>query len=136
MVNLLGKSREKWRKLGYYVEGTESITSVGGMTRRNDLFGFCDLVALDLERSARAYSTPMVFLQVTSWANVSARKKKILNELTGKGQYAVPIRDIAHALLCQGNRVIIEGWRKGKNGRWESKEVEIYYGDLENGKGD
>ena len=119
-TNFLGLSRRKWRERGYYVEGTESIIRLGGMTRRKDLFGFADLVALAEDGS-------MVLLQVTSWKNVPARVRKILTETTGLGQHTVHISTLAGRLLTGGARIVVEGWRQpnGPGTRWKSREREI-----------
>ena len=69
MTNLTAKSRAKWRKKGYAVFGTETVTRYAGHVLRHDLFGFVDLVAVK--------AGSMVLLQVTSWGNVSARANKI-----------------------------------------------------------
>lgn len=126
-TNLLGLSRKKWRASGHYVEGTESIVRLpGGLTHRKDLFGFVDLVALPEHG-------PITFLQVTSWSNVSTRFRKILEKTTGKGQWEVPIRDIARRLLLAGHRIIVEGWKQ-KNGpgtKWIDREREVTLEDLE-----
>lgn len=112
--------RKKWRAMGYFVDSAESIIRLpGGITRRNDLFGFVDAVAVK-------EGEPLVFLQVTSWANVSARLRKIQREETGSGQWATPLRDLARAVIVSGAEVIIEGWRKSpKNGRYECKEIRL-----------
>lgn len=113
MANLTPFSRKKWRRRGYHVETTEFFHQVaGGLPRRRDLFGFADLVAIDLTSNQ-----PWVFVQVTSWGNVSARKRKIQEGTTGKGQWELPMRDIASAIIRRGDRVLIEGWKKDKAGK-------------------
>ncbi len=50
MADLKAKSRKHWRDLGYHVENGEYIMRVpGGIVRRQDTFGFADLVALPLD---------------------------------------------------------------------------------------
>lgn len=121
-TNLLSHSRKKWRALGYYVEGTESIIRLpGGITQRSDLFGFADLVAVPLVAPEFG---GWVYLQVTSRSNTSARLRKIQTGTTGKGQWEVPIRTIVQAILDHGDRVIVEGWDLHKN-RWRDQEREI-----------
>lgn len=131
-TNFLTYSRRKWRDRGYIVEGTESIIRLpGGVTRRSDLFGFADLVAvpdpyLDLDPA-------FVFLQVTSRAHLSTRLRKILSETTGKGQWERPMADLARAILENGDRVVIEGWDQpnGPGTTWRDKERELTLADLE-----
>jgi hypothetical protein len=73
-ANYMPHSRKLWRSQGYFVEGTEQVIRLpGGITRRNDLFGFADAVAIQP-------GLPWVFIQVTSWGNVSSRLKKIQEE--------------------------------------------------------
>ncbi len=127
MPNYLTQSRKKWRKLGYYVEGTESILRLpGGITTRKDLFGFVDLIAFSFHSSL-----PWIYLQVTGWTNVSTRFRKIQREQTGRGQWATDMRQIAALILERGDNILIEGWRLGKNGRYEEKTREVMLRDLE-----
>ncbi len=117
--NLQGLSRKKWRDQGYAVEAGEHITRMGKIVRRHDTFGFADLIAVK--------PGSIVFLQVTSWSNVSARVNKIAREAWGKGQWATPIRETAkHLMSCCGVRIVVEGWKQDpKTLRWESREIEI-----------
>lgn len=87
--------------------------------RRHDTFGFADLIALKVGE--------LVFIQVTSWSNVSARINKIARETHGKGQWSRPILDTAKELMSiHGVRIVVEGWKQDpKSLRWESREVEI-----------
>ena len=68
----------------------------GGMLK--DLFGFVDIVAMDLENK--------VFLgvQACSAANVSARFDKIVREC----------HDAAQEWLACGGKIFVYGWRKYK----------------------
>ena len=119
-TNLLVHARKKWRARGYHVEGTESINRLpNGNVRRNDLHGFADLVCINEEE--------IVYLQVTSWSNVSARRRKIENETVGKGQWAIRIAAIARMLLGFGHtRIVIEGWKLDpKAYRYVNKEIEV-----------
>ena len=129
-ANYLTHSRKKWRAAGYYVEGTESIIRLpGGMTRRSDLFGFADLVALPAEPDSH---WPWVFLQVTSWGHVPTRLRKIQREMTGNGQFVIPIRMLAWRVLEAGHRIVIEGWKQKKAyAPWEYREREVGFADLE-----
>lgn len=109
----------RWRAAGYYVDNVEQFIRLpGGAGYRKDLFGFVDLVAV--HKTDRAQ--PLTFIQSTGWANMSARVKKIRDESTGRGDFTYPIRFLAADLLNLGVRIVIEGWRKGANGRWEFKE--------------
>ena len=121
MTNLLTYSRRKWRAAGYYVEGTESIMRLpGGGTVRRDLFGCVDLLAIPPDG-------PWVYLQVTSRSNMSTRFKKILTETTGKGQWAIPIAELARRIEARGDILLVEGWEK-KNGVWASWERQVKVG--------
>jgi hypothetical protein len=119
-TNLLGHARKYWREQGYIVEAGESIVKLpGGITRRHDLFGFVDLVCV----AARSFpDTSLIFVQVTSWANVHKRLKKIHTETFGTGQWTTPIRDAVMALQQAHVQCCVQGWRRGKNGHWEHKE--------------
>lgn len=123
MANLLTYSRRKWREAGFqppagYIAAAESIMRGGGRVRRKDLFGFADLVCVR--------PGEIVFLQVTSWSNVSARVNKIARETEGSGQWAMPMSEIAKSLMsCCGVRIVVEGWKQDANLRWISREVEI-----------
>lgn len=124
------RATARWRAAGHYVETTEHFVRLpGGRSHRKDLFGFVDLIATPKYND----DWPMVFLQVTSWDHISTRLKKIREEKTGRGEFEYPIRFIAADLLRRGNRIVIEGWRKGANGRWEFKDREVTLDDL---KGD
>lgn len=119
MSNLLGHSRKFWRDRNYYVEKTENVHRRGKQVWRTDLHGFGDLVAMK--------GPEYILLQVTSWAEVPRRVRKIVDgEATiGKGQWEVNLRVVArYFLTVPGHRVIVEGWRK-RNGRWERRKHEI-----------
>lgn len=146
MANFLRHSRRKWREAGYYVEGTESIVRLpGGVTRRSDLFGFADLVAVPHpDKEPGPYAIPIargqgdveliepwIFLQVTAWSAVSTRLRKIQRDTTGKGQWEVPIRELARRILDAGHRIVIEGWQQEKAyAPWEWREREVELDDL------
>lgn len=112
-------TRRKWRAAGYYVEQAEHISRVGPRVRRHDTFGFADYICIKVGE--------IVFLQVTSWSNVSSRINKIACESHGKGQYARPMIDLAKMLMSVfGVRIVVEGWKQNpKTHRWESREVEV-----------
>jgi hypothetical protein len=110
-------TRRKWRKAGYFVEQAEHISRVGPRVRRHDTFGFADYICIK--------PGEIVFLQVTSWGNVSSRVNKIAREEHGKGQHARPMIELAKNLMsCCGVRIVVEGWQL-KNNRWVSREVEV-----------
>ena len=126
-VNLLTHHRKKWRP-GYHIEGTESIVRLpGGITRRDDLFGFVDTVLVPVD------SGPWIFVQVTSRSNISTRLRKIQREMTGKGKWSTPMRNLARSILESGHRILVEGWDqpKGPGTAWRSKERWIELTDLE-----
>lgn len=131
------RSRKQWRDLGYHVENGEYVMRVpGGIVRRQDTFGFADLIAIPLigrtveGRLVYRETVPRwVYIQSTSWDNISARLRKIKTESTGRGRYAIPIRELALAVLHAGHRIVIEGWRK-RDGRWEVKQRWVEETDL------
>ena len=131
-TNYLTYSRRKWREAGYYVEGTEQIRRMpGGLVSRKDLFGFCDLLLVPVDPMERE-SEPWIYLQVTSWSNVSARLKKIKTETTGSGQWRTAIKWLARRVLLHGDRIVIEGWRQsdGPGSTYICKEREVTMEDL------
>ena len=72
---------------------------------RQDLFGILDLVAL--------LDGDTIGIQTTSAANVSARVKKIT--------------ECEHlpALRKAGWTILVHGWRKGKDGKWALRVVDL-----------
>jgi hypothetical protein len=94
------------RKQGYRVAITEHWNAF--VKRRQDLFGFIDLLAI---------GETMLAIQTTSGTNVAARVTKIL-EL-----------DAAREWIDAGHRIIVHGWAKrgvrGEVKRWDCREVEI-----------
>lgn len=112
-------TRKKWRALGYYVEQAEHISRVGPRVRRHDTFGFADYILVK--------PGEIIFLQVTSWSNVSSRVNKIACEEHGRGQWSTPMIDLAKWLMsCCGVRIVVEGWKQNpKTLRWKSREVEV-----------
>ena len=73
--------------------------------RRKDLFGIIDILAL--------HKGDTIAIQVTSYSNIGARVKKI-SESPSIGF----IRDA-------GWTILVEGWKKEKNGRYTSKIVDL-----------
>ncbi len=91
------------RKRGYSAFVTEHWHSF--TRQRRDLFGFCDVLALG--------DSEVIAVQTTSWANVPARIKKIADH------------ENVGAVRKAGIRILVQGWRKGKNGRYEKREVDV-----------
>jgi len=81
----------------------------GFSKKRKDLFGFGDLVAIDLGRERN------IIVQVTSASNHSARKAKILS-----------IPEAADWVKA-GGLILILTFRKKPNGRYEAREEYIYF---------
>lgn len=123
MAALTQYARRKWREAGYQVHQGEFISRGGGHVRRQDVFGFGDLLCV----ADWGSSGELVILQVTSWGNVSARCNKIAREC----------RTAAEALLAvPGVRIVVEGWEKkdepGEDGRWwQSREIEMTYEEIQ-----
>ena len=91
------------RKRGYFcwiVEHWNAFTK-----RRVDLWGFADVLCLG--------DGEVVAVQTTSWTNVPARIRKIAEH-----------ENVA-AVRKAGVRILVQGWRKGKNGRYEMREVDL-----------
>lgn len=103
-VDYLRKSLDKLKSDGYYVERVEWYDAV--QQRRHDLFGCVDAIALKP-------GEPMLAVQATSWANVSARVNKM--------RASKPLK----IWLDCGGVAVVHGWRKGVNGRYEHKEIFI-----------
>lgn len=72
---------------------------------RQDLFGFIDIIAL--------HGSETIAVQSTSWANVPARARKI-----AESEHLAAVREA-------GWRILVHGWRKGKNGRYELRCEDI-----------
>lgn len=72
---------------------------------RQDLFGFVDILALRGEET--------IAVQSTSWGNVSSRATKIAES------------PLVAAVRQAGWSIFIHGWRMGKNGRYELKEINV-----------
>ena len=89
------------RQAGYHVAVVEHWNAHARI--RQDLFGFADLLAF-------RFGMPVLLIQTTTAANVSARRKKIL----GNG--------IARDWVLAGNELILHGWglkgSKGERKRW------------------
>ena len=72
---------------------------------RQDLFGIIDILAI--------HKGDTIAIQVTSYSNISARVKKITESP------ALPF------LRDAGWTILVEGWKKEKNGRYTSKIVDL-----------
>jgi uncharacterized protein YjiS (DUF1127 family) len=72
---------------------------------RHDLFGIIDILAI------RDGET--VAVQSTSWSNTKSR----INKMTES--------DALEHLRKAGWIILVHGWRKNKNGRYELKEIDI-----------
>ena len=104
---LYAKTKNYLRSLGYsLVEKTETWNSFA--YKHNDLFGFIDFLAVSPEHGTLA-------LQVTSFSNRSARKKKILEH-----------KEVVEVLLQAGWRVAVLSWRK-RGRSWIPDLLEITY---------
>ena len=97
------RSLAEMRKRGYLCEVVEDWN--GFTRRRHDLWGCIDILCL------RGSET--VAVQTTSRANMSARVKKIAEA------EATPYMREA------GWTILVHGWRRGSNGRWELKETDV-----------
>ena len=102
----------------YVTEKHNSFTN-----RKNDAFGFGDLLAIDGEPGS-------LLIQVTTTSNMASRRTKILEECT----------DTARSWLEAGNRIIVWGYArrvhrnkdgsKSKVRRWTLREVPVVIGDF------
>lgn len=98
------RSLAKLRKEGYVAEIVEKFNSF--TKTRKDLWGIIDILAIRRDE--------VLGVQTTSWANVSARVKKITDS-----EHIGAIREA-------GIRVVVHGWKKNpKTNRWEVREVDL-----------
>jgi len=88
---------------GYQCDVVESYNAF--TKRKKDLFGIFDILAIG--------SGETIGVQITSKSNMSARIKKI-----EESEY-LPL------LLAAGWRIIVFGWFKKDNGRYDVKEFEF-----------
>jgi hypothetical protein len=103
------RSLKLLRDAGYFAAITEHWNQFAHI--RQDLFGFCDIVAF------KGYG-PVLFVQTTSGTNVSARVAKIVSN------------DAARAWVQEPNRlIVVHGWRKvgerGKRKLWDCRVVPV-----------
>ena len=104
--SLIARSREFWEanEISCVTDKTEYFSTFS--KRSKDLFGFVDFVAI----TGMGSDAPQVYyVQSTSYDNMLARMKKILDE---------PCLPIAEALVDAGTGVVVEGWKKEGN-RWQ-----------------
>ena len=97
---------DMYRKQGYICDVSERWNAFA--SKKNDLLGFCDIVAVGPHE--------VLFIQTTSRSNMSSRRKKILEN------------DAARRLMeLPSVRVILCGWYK-KGSRWHCLE-EFFTGE-------
>lgn len=109
------------RDLGYRAEVVEKFNS--HTKRRNDLFGFGDVLAIKPGCT--------VLVQVTSGSNGAARVRKIVEERTEE----------ARDWLAAGNEIEVHAWRKlaayrkdgtrAKRDQWDVKLTGLTLGELD-----
>lgn len=97
------RSKAHLEKLGYRVAVVERWNP--HVRIRQDLFGIIDLLAI------REGETLAV--QTTSASNMSSRIRKIAES------------DATPHVRGAGWRIVVHGWRKGTNGRWILREVDV-----------
>jgi len=102
-MTLSQRTTKHLREQGYLVATVEHYNSF--TRRKHDLFGCIDLLAIG--------NGETLAIQVTSRSNMSARIKKIQDNL------ALP------EMLRSKWRIIVHGWDKGTNGRYRLKEFEF-----------
>jgi hypothetical protein len=76
--------------------------------RRVDLFGFADIIAVDAD------GRRIMLVQTTSASNFAARRTKCQES------------EHAATWLAAGGEILIHGWRKKDNGRWECREEYLH----------
>ena len=94
------------RGQGYVCGVTERWNSFAKV--RQDLLGFIDVLCVG--------NGETVAVQSTSDANVASRVKKIASD-----ELAVAVS----AWRKAGNRIVVQGWKKAKNGRWTVREIDV-----------
>ena len=91
------------RKLNYHTANVEHYNYF--TKRKHDLYGCIDILAIG--------NGETLAVQVTSKSNMSARIKKI------------EASEFLAEMLRSNWRVIVHGWFKGTNGRYQLKEFEF-----------
>lgn len=102
-MTLTQRTTKMMRDQGYMVATVEYFNYY--TKRKNDLFGCIDLLAIG--------NGETIAIQVTSKSNMSARIKKI------EASEALP------EMLRSKWRILVHGWWKGTNGRYQLKEFEF-----------
>lgn len=102
-MSLTLRTTKHLKEQGYLVATVEHYNSF--TRRKHDLFGCIDLLAIG--------NGETLAIQVTSRSNMSARIKKIQDNL------ALP------EMLRSKWRILVYGWDKGTNGRYRLKEFEF-----------
>jgi hypothetical protein len=97
------RSLKHLRDAGYTVAIVEHYNSF--TRKRYDLWGFADLLAIR--------TGEVLAVQTTSGSNVSARVRKIAES------------PLVGAVRDAGVRIHVHGWRKGSNGRYSLREVDL-----------
>lgn len=97
------RSLKVLRDRGYQVAIVEHWNA--HIRRRQDLFGFVDLLAVKEGET--------LAVQTTSGSNVSARITKIMEH------------ENYPAVHAAGWKTVVHGWRKNAKGRWTLREVEL-----------
>jgi hypothetical protein len=97
------RSLKLMRDRGYLCEVTERWNPFAKI--RQDLYNFVDVLCIKEGET--------VAVQTTSYANISARVKKI----SDLESYAI--------VKLAGWKIIVQGWRKDKAGKWVVREVEL-----------
>lgn len=102
-MTLTQRTTKMMRDQGYMVATVEYFNYY--TKRKKDLFGCIDLLAIG--------NGETIAIQVTSKSNMSARIKKI------EASEALP------EMLRSKWRILVHGWWKGTNGRYQLKEFEF-----------
>lgn len=101
-----GRCKKHWQDIGYIIAKVEYFNSF--TKRSHDMFGIFDFVAVGCGE--------VVFIQVTSRSNMSARVRKIEDD-----------ENAATVAACRDAnvRIIVEGYGKMANGKIERREVDL-----------
>lgn len=91
------------RDRGYFCWITEHWNSF--THKRQDLWGIADILCLG--------ENEIIAVQTTSYSNASARINKIAEH------------DSTPHLRKAGIRILVHGWKKKTNGRYELREVDV-----------
>lgn len=102
-MTLTQRTIKMMRDQGYMVATVEYYNAF--TKRKHDLFGCIDLLAIG--------NGETIAIQVTSKSNMSARIKKIESS------------DALPEMLRSKWRILVHGWWRGTNGRYQLKEFEF-----------